>query len=93
MDRRYYIMTNVHNRVLYTGVTSDLKRRVYQHREKCVGSFTAWYNVNKLVYYEVFSDPYNAISREKQLKGGSRRKKLDLINGANSNWRDLYDEL
>ena len=51
--------TNVHNRVLYTGVTSDLKRRVYQHREECVGSFTARYNVNKLVYYEVFSDPYN----------------------------------
>ncbi len=95
MSKQYavYIMTNKYNNVLYTGVTNELKRRVYQHKEKLVEGFTKRYNVNKLVYYEVTSDINSAISREKQLKGGSRKKKIDLINGLNPEWKDLYDEI
>jgi putative endonuclease len=88
-----YILTNKRHTVLYVGVTNDLKKRVYQHRNKLVRGFTSRYNVDKLVYYEVFEDAYNAISREKQIKGGSRQKKIDLINSMNPQWRDLYDEL
>ncbi len=88
-----YIMTNKLNTVLYTGVTSNLKRRVYEHKEKLKSKFTARYNVNKLVYYEVFADPYNAISREKQIKAGSRQKKIDLVNKMNPEWVDLYEQL
>ncbi len=72
-------MTNKNNTVLYTGVTNDLKRRVYVHKEKKVEGFTKKYNVTKLVYYELFRDVKNAIFREKQIKGGSRAKKLELI--------------
>jgi putative endonuclease len=96
MTNRYYyvyIMTNKHNTVLYTGVTNDLKRRAWQHREKWVEGFTKRYNVTKLVYYEVCDDVRAAIAREKQLKGGSRQKKIDLVNSMNSGWRDLYDDL
>jgi len=78
---------------LYTGVTGDLKARVHQHREKLLPGFTNRYNVSKLVYYEVAHDPSSAIAREKQIKAGSRQKKIDLINGLNPEWRDLYDEL
>jgi putative endonuclease len=67
-----------------------LKVRIYQHREKLLPGFTARYNVNRLVYYEVFDDPSTAIAREKQIKAGSRRKKLDLIAAFNPEWRDLY---
>jgi putative endonuclease len=88
-----YILTNKVNTVLYTGVTSNLKRRVYEHKEKIKSKFTGRYNVNRLVYYEAFSDSYNAIAREKQIKGGSRQKKIDLINAANPKWIDLYDEI
>jgi putative endonuclease len=82
MDKQYYvyIMTNKNNSVLYTGITNDLKRRIYEHKEKFVSGFTKKYNVRKLVYYEVFQDPENAILREKQIKAGSRGKKIDLIN-------------
>jgi putative endonuclease len=95
MDKRYYIyiMTNKTHTVLYTGVTGDLRRRVYEHKEKMVRGFTSRYNVTKIVYYEMFDDPRNAISREKQIKGGSRQKKIDLILGMNPDWKDLYDEL
>jgi len=95
MNKQYYIyiMTNKGNTVLYTGVTSDLKRRVYEHREKQVDGFTKKYNITKLVYYEVFEDIDSAISREKQIKGGSRQKKIELINSMNKEWRDLYEEL
>ncbi len=86
-------MTNPKNSVLYTGVTSDLRKRIYEHKDKLEESFTKKYNVVKLVYYEMFRDSYNAISREKQIKGGSRKKKLDLINGFNPKWEDLYSEL
>ena len=85
-----YIMTNKHNTVLYTGITNNLKRRIYEHKEKLVAGFTNKYNITKLVYYEVFDDPENAISREKQIKAGSRQKKIQLIASINREWRDLY---
>ena len=95
MMKRYciYIMTNQRNTTLYTGVTSDLKKRVYEHKAKLVEGFTKRYNLTKLVYYEVFEDIEQAILREKQLKAGPRRKKLQLIDGFNEAWRDLYEEL
>jgi len=95
MGHQYYvyIMTNKNNRVLYTGVTNDLKRRVYEHKEKFVSGFTGKYNVTKLVYYEILEDPENAILREKQIKAGSRQKKIDLIEGFNKEWNDLYNGL
>ena len=86
-------MTNKNNKVLYTGVTSDLKRRVYEHKEKLIEGFTKRYNTTKLVYYEIYRDAEKAILREKQIKGGSRAKKEILVNGFNSEWRDLYTEL
>ena len=88
-----YIMTNKHNTVLYTGVTSNLKRRVYEHKEKRVGVLSSKYTLNKLVYYEGTEDVRAAIAREKQIKGGSRKKKIDLVNSLNPGWLDLYDEL
>ena len=88
-----YIMTNKRNTVLYTGVTNDLKRRVYEHKGKLVDGFTKKYNITKLVYYEIFQDPENAIMREKQIKAGSRQKKIDLINQMNREWQDLYEQL
>jgi putative endonuclease len=95
MGKQYYVylMTNDHNSVLYTGSISDLKKRIYEHKEKLVAGFTAKYNVVKLVYYEAFADPESAIRREKQIKGGSRKKKINLITGANKEWRDLYEEI
>ncbi|MEK6838049.1 MAG: GIY-YIG nuclease family protein [Nanoarchaeota archaeon] len=95
MDKQYYIyiMTNKRNIVLYTGVTNDLKRRVYEHKEKLVEGFTKKYNITKLVYYEVYEDVEEAILREKKIKGGSRAKKLALIEGMNNQWKDLYDEI
>jgi len=86
-------MTNKRNTVLYTGITNDLKRRVYEHKEKLVDGFTKRYNITKLVYYEVFADPENAILREKQIKAGSRQKKIDLINSINREWLDLYEKI
>ncbi|NUO10479.1 MAG: GIY-YIG nuclease family protein [Candidatus Brocadia sp.] len=88
-----YIMTNKNNTVLYTGVTSNLKRRVYEHKGKMRKGFTKKYNVTKLVYYEIFPDVRDAISWEKQIKGGSRAKKIELIHGMNAGWKDLYDGL
>ena len=87
-----YIMTNQLNTVLYTGVTSELEYRCMQHRNKNYpDSFTAKYNVNKLVYYERFGNPADAIAREKQIKGGSRKKKINLIEGVNPKWNDLFE--
>ena len=86
-------MTNKGNRVLYTGVTGDLVNRVYQHRERQVQGFTSRYNVTKLVYFEIFNNPVNAIAREKQMKAGSRRKKVKLIERHNPGWKDLYPEI
>jgi putative endonuclease len=87
-----YIMTNIHNTVLYTGATNDLWRRVSEHKVKMLAGFTSRYNINKLVYYETFDDVNAAIAREKQIKAGSRQKKVDLINSANPQWNDLYQE-
>jgi len=86
-------MTNRTNTVLYIGVTNDLKRRVYEHKEKMANGFTKKYNITKLIYYEVFEDIENAILREKQLKAGSREKKIQLVNSMNKEWCDLYEEL
>jgi putative endonuclease len=95
MGKQYYvyIMTNSRNTVLYVGVTNDLIRRVYEHKEKLVDGFTKKYNITKLVHYELFEDVENAILREKQIKAGSRQKKIDLIDQTNRDWHDLYDEL
>ncbi len=79
--------------VLYTGVTGELQRRVHEHREKLLPGFTSRYNVSKLAYYECTEDPSSAIAREKQIKAGSRRKKIDLVTGFNPEWRDLFDDL
>ena len=88
-----YIMTNKGNTVLYTGVTSGLIKRVYEHKNKLIGGFTKKYKVNKLVYYEIFDDITNAILREKQIKAGSRKKKIELIESMNSKWLDLYETI
>lgn len=88
-----YIMTNAHNTVIYTGVTNHLARRVYEHRNGLGGIFTKKYNVVKLVYYEVTDNVYAALAREKQIKGGSRKKKIDLIESMNAELKDLYEEI
>lgn len=85
-------MTNKHHTTLYVGVTADLYSRVTEHKEKSdPRSFTARYNLNKLVYCESFSTIEEAIDREKQLKGGSRQKKIDLISRMNPAWKDLWE--
>jgi len=88
-----YLLTNKTNTVIYTGVTSDLQKRVYEHKQDSVEGFTSKYNVHKLVYYEVFDSIEDAIIREKQIKSGSRKKKLNLIKGSNPEFKDLYEEL
>ena len=85
-----YILTNKNNTTLYIGVTSNLPERILEHQlKKYKNSFTAKYNLDKLVYWEAFQKIGDAIGREKQLKGGSRKKKEDLINSMNPNWNDL----
>jgi predicted GIY-YIG superfamily endonuclease len=88
-----YIMTNKINGTLYTGVTSNLARRVYEHREGLVQGFTLKYGCKRLVYYETHSSMMLAITREKQIKGGSRKDKLALIERLNPHWEDLYGEI
>jgi putative endonuclease len=89
-----YIMTNKSKSTLYVGVTSNLKRRVYEHKNHLIkGSFSDRYNLEYLVYYEFFYSIEEAIKMEKKLKGGSRRKKEELINKFNPEWRDLYEEI
>jgi putative endonuclease len=84
-----YLMTNEHDTTIYTGITNDLLRRVSEHKEKMGAKFTKKYNVSKLVYFEEFSDPLSAIQREKQIKAGSREKKILLIESINKDWKDL----
>jgi len=86
-------MMNKGNTVIYIGVTSSLKKRIYEHKEKLVDGFTKKYNVNKLVYHETFDNIDDAILREKQIKAGSRAKKINLIKSINPNFKDLYDEI
>ena len=88
-----YLMTNKHDTVIYTGVTSDLVKRVYQHKEGLILGFTKKYNVKKLVYYEIVDDIERAIEREKQIKAGSRKKKIDLIKSMNPTFKDLYPNI
>lgn len=92
-DRQYcvYILTNARHTVLYTGVTNNLQRHILEHKNKTGSIFTQKYNVNKLVYYEIGDDINVAIAREKQIKGGSRQKKIDLINSLNPEWKDLSE--
>ncbi len=85
-----YILTNKNNKVLYTGMTNNLARRVWEHKSKLIEGFTKKYNVSKLVYFESFDNPTSAIKREKQIKAGSRANKLKLINNFNPNWEELY---
>ncbi|OGZ98325.1 MAG: excinuclease ABC subunit C [Candidatus Sungbacteria bacterium RIFCSPLOWO2_12_FULL_41_11] len=88
-----YIMTNPRSTVLYTGITSNLIRRIYEHKNKLIEGFTKKYNATKLVYYEIYDSIEVAIQREKQIKDGSRKKKFFLIDSLNSEWKDLADEL
>jgi putative endonuclease len=89
-----YIMTNKNNTTLYTGVTSNLFNRVQEHKDKLhQQSFTSRYNLQKLIYWESFQEIGDAIYREKQIKAGSRQKKLDLINSTNPEWRDLIEDI
>jgi putative endonuclease len=88
-----YILFNKRNGTLYTGITSDLVKRVYEHKNKLQQSFTSKYKIDKLGYYEIFDDITNAIIREKQIKDSSRKKKLELIKKLNPQWRDLYDDI
>ena len=88
-----YILFNKRNGTLYTGVTSDLVKRIYEHKNKLADGFTKKYNVDKLGYYEVFEDIEEAIKREKQIKGGSRLDKIKLIESINPEWKDLYDTI
>jgi putative endonuclease len=88
-----YLLTNKHNNVLYTGVTNDLIRRIYEHKAKLVKGFTQKYNVDRLVYYEACDNIVLAIEREKKIKGWSRQKKNDLVNVLNPSWDDLYPGL
>jgi|SRR3989344_2710821 len=94
-SRQYYvyIATNYTNRVLYTGVTNNLVRRMYEHRNKVVSGFTSRYKIFKLVYYETLQGAEDAMKREKQLKAGSREGKLKLIKSMNSQFKDLYEEI
>jgi putative endonuclease len=94
-EREYftYILTNHTNRVLYIGVTGDLVSHMEQHRQGIGSVFTSKYNVTKLVYAEIYPTAYDAISREKQLKAGSRKKKIDLIETSNPDWNDLSADL
>ena len=88
-----YIMTNQWNTVFYIGVTSNLPKRVWEHKNKVVEGFSKKYNLNKLVYYEVFSHPYEAINREKKMKSLKRTRKIQLITAFNPEWEDLYERL
>jgi putative endonuclease len=95
MSKEYYtyIMANSRNTVLYTGVTSDLMRRVGDHKTGSGSAFTKKYNVTKLVYYEYTNEAQLAIAREKQIKSWSRKRKEELINSTNPEWKDLFDEV
>jgi putative endonuclease len=88
-----YILTNWSNKVLYTGITNNLERRLYEHKNKLIKGFTGKYNVSKLVYFEDTTDVRAAIEREKQIKGWSRVKKNQLIETMNPKWKDLSEEL
>ena len=94
MQYYVYLLTNEKGNVIYTGVTNDLLRRVYEHKNHLdKGSFAAQYNIEKLVYYETTNDVESAIAREKQIKGWNRKRKNKLVESKNPDWKDLYDDL
>ncbi|MCF7888017.1 MAG: GIY-YIG nuclease family protein [Candidatus Omnitrophica bacterium] len=95
MEKNYcvYVLASRKNGTLYIGVTSNLIKRVWEHKNKIREGFTAKYNVNKLVYYEQYSDPENAIKREKRLKRYKREWKIKLIEKSNPEWQDMYNQL
>jgi putative endonuclease len=95
LTKQYYVyfLASFDNSVLYVGVTNDLKRRVHEHKQGLVDGFTKQYHVHKLVYYEIGLDIEGAIGREKQIKGGSRKKKDNLVAAFNPEWKDLYDNI
>ena len=93
MKSYIYITFSKPNGTLYTGVTSDLKKRIYEHKNKIYDGFTSKYNVDKLGYFEEYNDIKTAIEREKQIKGGSRKKKIALIESVNPEWKDLYQSI
>ena len=88
-----YIVTNSANTVLYTGVTNHVARRIFEHKMHYGSQFTSKYNINKLVYFEIFTDIKEAIKREKQIKAGSRRKKVELIQSMNPKYEDLFNKI
>ncbi len=92
-DYFVYILANAYNNVLYTGITNDLQRRIIEHRAGKGGRFSKKYKLCKLVYFEAGNDVVAAIAREKEIKGGSRQRKIDLVNSINPNWEDLFDRL
>jgi len=91
MNKQYYvyIVTNKRDTVLYTGITSNLAKRIWEHKNKIVNGFSKKYNVNKLVYYEIFKTPLEAIAAEKKIKGWLRKKKIELIETKNPEWNDM----
>ena len=95
MDKQYYvyILTNKTNNVLYVGVTNDLVKRIYEHKQKLIPGFSSRYNLSKLVHFESTDNIQSAIAREKQIKGGSRKDKIELVNNNNAEWADLYGGL
>lgn len=95
MEKNYfvYIMASLQNKVLYVGITNDLARRVYEHKEGLVEGFTKKYHVKKLIYFECFNDVQEAIRREKCLKRWKREWKEDLVNSMNAEWKDLYQSI
>ena len=92
MEYYVYILTNRNNRVMYIGVTNDLARRLYEHKQELVEGFTKRYHVHKLVYYEQTTDVRSAIAREKQLNGWLRARKNELVETMNPEWRDLSED-
>jgi len=88
-----YILSNKSNNVTYIGITNNLARRVYEHKNKMVEGFTSKYNVDKLIYYEEYKETQYALNREKQLKGWTKVKKANLINKLNPEWKDLYNQI
>ncbi len=88
-----YILFNKKNGTLYVGVTSDLIKRIYEHKNKMIDGFTKKYAIDKLGYYEIYEDIESAIQREKQIKSGSRKKKIELIETMNPDWNDLYYQI
>ena len=93
MKAYVYILFSKKRGTLYTGVTSDIKKRVFEHKQKVVDGFTSKYNVDKLGYYEEYNDIKKAIEREKQIKAGSRKKKIQIIDSMNPEWRDLVKDV